>query len=195
MKRFVLLFLTAVLCFSLLVVPAFAEETYRFSFDISSNLYVDHAVGLVLPEGKYNISFNVITENGLFSAISTSPVYVSYPFFNDGFWSSPKLTHDFCLDAASSSFDLVFDHDNSSGRIFVYFDDQVLSDGDFSSCSEVFIVATPVSSVLSDVVDETVYGEVFTEILSILPAVLGVLVAFIAIRKGVSFTFSFVSEA
>lgn len=205
MRRIVLLFLALVLCLSLLAVPALAAENQEYIFELVPpfSLYGDFVFagdgqmalyeGYV-PEGSYYLYLSV-PESSDWELFFDSPISVDYSLTNDTLLEEP-FTYSCSLVYPDEIYspeiwitDTYGSHGFSAFLIFSFKGAENLTGG--------FIKLVPVnsSSRLCDIVSSDMLSGSIDEIVQLLPIVLVVIVAFIGIRKGISFLLQFLRSA
>lgn len=183
----------AVLLITALSVPAFAATSYTFYGTESGCAFGE----FLIPEGKYIISSASEEENW----ISSLPIDIQYSAWDDGFICERLVT----LSNGYDSLNLYVCILTDPYFITYWVNDQpFFAEGDSTEYSvEKFlydglsITFTPVyeSPSLADYVTADTLPNVLNEIISLLPLVLGVLVGYIAIRKGISYLQSFLHNS
>lgn len=193
MKHKLIVFLSFILIVSILAVPAFAADSSVYEFHFVGTSSDAHLFSLenVVPEGFYVISFYSPSFGMVFDSLE--PVEISYAYNAD---------NDFLLNYQSFSSALfLYEGENIEFEFGLFTDKSSYSfagiglnvqEGFFE---DVILTLTPVSPSLSAVVNSDMMSGVLDEIVALLPAVLAVIVGFIAIRKGVSFIRGIVSGA
>ena len=197
MKRIFPVFLSLVLVFSLICVPARASDSYIFEFPESSEDGV--AFGPVLPDGLYHVKFSlsggVLSEPFILS--SDSPVLLSFEPVEDESSDEPayfcetplSLTSD--LTESSGNFTLLVGLVGSSALLSIY-DNSVSVSPVLLGASHGFVTFIPVSSFgspapsLSGIVDSNMMSGVLDQVVDLLPIVVGLIVGFIGLRKAIS---------
>ena len=208
MKRKFFVFLSMILIVSVLNVPAFADEVYSTSdfTGYSGAFYCD------IPEGTYEFSF-YWDAFGIW-CYTEDPVTVSYTYddFDSSYVSDssvvfiiediPAFAFGSDPDFPNAIFDAVM-----PGRLILYSSDPGFTYVEFLSSDldplpmgsgSVYlkpVVSSGTVPFLSSMVDSYMMSGVLDQVVDILPVVLGVLVGFIAIRKGISFLRGVISGA
>lgn len=186
----VLAVFAAVLLVTVLSVPAFAATSYGFTvfYDNASGDPL-HIHSGVLPEGLYYLEFNGIRTSEPINLIYDSneglPQCVVNSVFDFGTFSQAATVSVLLNGQFSSS---GFEADSTVVGIRI--DDQFVP---FEGLT--FISADSGSIHLTDYISAETLPNVFNEIISLLPIALGVLVGYIAIRKGISYLKSFLHNS
>lgn len=205
MKRVLPFFAVLCLVLSLIFVPVQAADSYVFEYDLeSAEPYL--LDGAYIPEGIYDVQLCFTIDSSIdYSISSIDPIMIVY--------------ESTVVDGASVSVcEFTFDVINSVGDTSILaiicgaFSDMSYSAIAFNSsyndsfkpldpvsfnATSGYVVFTPVDTIptLSGFVDSDVMSGVLDQVVVLLPIVLGVLVAYIAVRKGISFLCDFLSRS
>lgn len=182
MKR-VIMFLFVVLLVSLMVVPVSAATVYDIPGKISQGGFRVYAL---IPAGYYTLTVYTDTD-----------VYVSDPFFvsDEIVWSDQGLVgscysyldHEFVADLGVFACCVLTTVRGDYVETFVNFDGE--GEGLYS-IERCVLTLQPLSTAAAG----TDMTSVFSQILALLPIVVPVLVAYIALRKSISFLCGFLSR-
>lgn len=193
MKRFIAVLAVFALFLCLVPVPAQAAETYVFTYDESLKWPTCDSI---VPDGLYDVSLYIVEPDGLFLyTCSVSPVELVFNDpFSESFFVSPII---FYSEQYDDLFECLIVPQTYEGRYYFFFSDG--KDDIFDSYEDFAFILTRVeesgSPSLSDVVDTDVLGGVLDQVASLLPVVLVVIVAYIALRKGIRFLRSIMAGA
>lgn len=206
MKRFVVLFLTLILCVSVLAVPAFAAEPDEYIFEIFEpvSLYADYeffptgstytsaACQHRLPEGLYDVYVFDFDDGDGFVLLCDS-VTVDYSYLHE--MEDATVPYSLSLvDLDGYTYELcIYDMYDVYGvtMLALFHEDTTLE----IMVTVKFVPVDTGSLSLSDYISPDILGNVLTEVIAVLPIAILVLVAYIAIRKGIFFLLSFLNKS
>lgn len=178
----------AVLLITALSVPAFAATSYTVEGGEDGYGVVD----FLLPEGTYNVEFRFEGDGQIISVPSYAPVEITY---------SSNIDFSYYFEGGI----LVTEADGTQVQPYLYICSldggssiyRIVSDGVDFLMPGYFVVFTPVyeSPSLTDYITADTPLNVLNEVISLLPIALGVIVGYIAIRKGISYLQSFLHNS
>lgn len=194
----VLAVFAAVLLITALSIPAFAGTSYTF-FPTGADYYGEN---FVLPSGAYHINSSFSYGGSDYRFSTVDPVFVSYgpiEFPSESFDNACLINIPILIDQpffpGAKSIDLFICTYSLDGDQLTV----LLPSIDGNSVSHIgatieFIPTSPTIS-LSDYLPADTLPAVLNEVLSLLPLALGVLVGFIAIRKGIAYLQNFLHSS
>ena len=185
----VLAVFAAVLLITALSIPAFAATSYTFAGSDAGVGFCD----TLPPEGTYWVTF--YSSQGDFSITSAQPIEISYAVSGESlthFWEGEFIFYE---DGSCVAFPIVVARSLQSGS-FVNVA-SLLGDNEAIVFEGDTLTFTPVyeSPSITDYVSADTLPVIFDEITALLPIALGVIVGYIAIRKGIAYLQSFLHNS